>query len=156
MNKNFQIDSLDKKILSILSKDARIPFLEVARLCNVTGSAIHQRVQKLREEGVISGSKFIIEPKGLGYTTCAYLGVQVNLTSVRSHDYVFEQIVKIPEVVECHHISGKYSLLLKVYTKSNEHLKNIIVEKIQSIIEVVSTETFISLQEGFTRDLPNE
>ncbi|HBS87580.1 MAG: hypothetical protein A2W91_00060 [Bacteroidetes bacterium GWF2_38_335] len=156
MEKHFQIDALDKKILTILSKDARMPFLEVARMCNVTGSAIHQRVQKMKDEGVISGSKFKIEPKGMGYNTCAFIGVQVNLTSVRSHDYVFDRIKQIPEVVECHHTSGKYSLLLKVITKSNEHLKNVIVEKIQSIVEVVSTETYISLQEGFTRDLPIE
>lgn len=154
MKKNFQIDSLDKKILSILIEDARTPFLEIARLCKVTGSAIHQRVQKLKEEGIIGKSTFNIEPKNVGYSTCAFIGLQVNLTSVRSHEYVFKHIENIPEVVECHHISGKYSLLLKVYTKDNEHLKNVIVEKIQSIIEVVGTETFISLEEGFTRKIP--
>ncbi|HBF88741.1 MAG TPA: transcriptional regulator [Bacteroidales bacterium] len=154
MKKNFQLDSLDKKILSILTKDARTSFLEIARMCKVTGSAIHQRVQKMREEGVLLNSSINVSPKGLGYGTCAFIGLQVNLTSVRSHEFVFNHIKNIPEVVECHHISGKYSLLLKVYTKDNEHLKNVIVEKIQSIIEVVGTETFISLEEGFTRNIP--
>ena len=66
----------------------------------------------------------------------------------------FKKIKQIPEIVECHHISGKYSLLIKVYTRNNEHLKKIIVEQIQSIPEISFTETFISLEEGFDRQLP--
>ena len=89
-----------------------------------------------------------------GYSTCAFIGIQVNLVSTRTHDEVFKKIMQIPEIVECHHISGKYSLLAKIYTKDNEHLKDIIVENIQVISEIIATETFISLQEGFTRQLP--
>ncbi len=152
----FHLDSLDKRILNILVKDARVPFLEVARQCGVSGAAIHQRVQKMIEEKVISGSQFNINPKGINYHTCAFVGVQVNLTHKTTHQEVFQQIKEIPEVVECHHITGKYSLLLKIYTHSNEHLKKILVEKIQSILEVTGTETFISLEEGFSRQLPVE
>ncbi len=151
---NFRIDSLDKKILSILTKDARTPYLEIARKCRVSGAAIHQRVEKMKEAGVFSGSQFCIEPLGMGYMTQAFVGIQVNLTSTRTHDEVFEKIKKIPEVVECYHTTGKYSLFLKIYSKNNEHLKKILVENIQSILEVTSTETFISLEEGFRRQLP--
>jgi Lrp/AsnC family transcriptional regulator, regulator for asnA, asnC and gidA len=154
MDKGFQIDSTDKKILEILSANARMPFLEVARVCGISGAAVHQRVQKLMDAGILDGSQFCLNPKGLGYFTCAFIGIQVNLMSTSTHEQVFQAIKKIPEILECHHISGKYSLFVKVFTKNNEHLKKIIVERIQTIPEVTATETFISLQEGFVRQLP--
>lgn len=154
MEKGFQIDSIDKKILETLAENARIPFLELARMCGISGAAVHQRVQKLQDAGVVSKSYFYLNPKGLGYYTCAYIGIQVNLTSTTTHQEVFQKISEIPEIVECHHTSGKYSLFLKVYTKNNEHLKKVIVEKIQTIKEVTATETLISLEEGFFRQLP--
>jgi Lrp/AsnC family transcriptional regulator for asnA, asnC and gidA len=154
MKNKIQIDSLDRRILKILSKDARTPFLEIARECNVSGAAIHQRIQKMKESGIITGSQFNISPQNVGYLTCAFIGLQVNLTSTRTHQEVFNKIMKIPEIVECHHVTGKYSLLAKIYTYNNEHLKQIIVEKIQSIVEITATETIISLEEGFTRQLP--
>ncbi len=155
-NNNFHLDSLDKRILSLLTADARMPFLEVARKCNVSGAAIHQRVQKMMEAGVISGTQFNISHKGLGYLTCAFIGIQVNLTATTTHEEVFQKISRIPQIVECHHITGKYSLLVKIMSHNNEHLKQIIVERIQSIPEIVATETFISLEEGFVRQLPVE
>jgi len=153
---NFHLDSLDRRILSYLCTDARMPFLEVARKCNVSGAAIHQRVQKMAEAGVISGTQFNVSQKGLGYHTCAFIGLQVNLTSTSTHDSVFQKIMQIPECVECHHITGRYSLLLKILARNNEDLKKIIVENIQSIPAIVATETFISLEEGFVRQLPVE
>jgi Lrp/AsnC family transcriptional regulator, regulator for asnA, asnC and gidA len=156
MTDRFHIDSLDKKILNLLTRDARMPFLEVARRCRVSGAAIHQRVQQMLEAGVVSGTQFNLSPKGLGYLSCAYIGIQVNLSSTSTHQEVFNRIRKIPEIVECHHITGKYSLLIKIYTRNNEHLKNIITEQIQSIPEIILTETFISLEEGFDRQVPLE
>lgn len=151
---DFRIDSLDRRILTSLTKNARTPFLEIARNCKVTGAAIHQRVQRLLDAKVVSGSQFNIDPKGMGYLTCAFIGLQVNLTSTSTHETVFDRIKMVKEIVECHHITGKFSLLIKIYAKDNEHLKQIIVEKIQSIIEITNTETFLSLEEGFTRQLP--
>lgn len=151
--KNFKVDSLDRKILSFLIKNARMPFVEVARECGVSGAAVHQRVNQMLAAGVIKGSQFILSHWALGYRTCAFIGIQLNLITRKSHIDAFSKIMKIPEIVECHHISGKYSLFAKVYTKDNEHLKNVIVEKVQSIPEVISTETFISLQEGFERQV---
>lgn len=153
---NFHLDSLDRRILSLLTVDARTPFLEVARKCKVSGAAVHQRVAKMIEAGVISGTQFNISQKGLGYLTCAFIGIQVNLTATSTHEEVFRKIEQIPEIVECHHITGKYSLLVKILSRNNEHLKTIIVERIQSIPEIVATETFISLEEGFVRQLPVE
>ena len=150
MAEKFKIDSLDKKILKLLMQDARTPFLEIARECGVSGAAIHQRVQKMQEADIISEYSVKLNPFALGYETCAFIGVQINLVTSRTHDEVFSKIMKVPEVVEAHHISGKYSLLLKIYAKNNKELKNLIVEKIQSIPEINYTETFVSLEEGFS------
>ncbi|MBN2669347.1 MAG: Lrp/AsnC ligand binding domain-containing protein [Bacteroidales bacterium] len=153
---DLKIDSTDKKILKILMQEARTSYMDIARKCGISGAAVHQRMNKIQKMGVIEGAHLQIKPVNLGYFTCAFIGLQVNILNSKSHDEVFEKIRKIPEVVESHHITGKYSLLLKVYTKNNEQLKSLIVEKLQSIPEIVSTETFISLQEGFERVLPIE
>lgn len=156
MKTHFHLDSLDQRILSMLTQNARVPFLEIARACKVSGAAIHQRIHRMIEANVISGSQFNLNPKGMGYLTCAFIGLQVNLTSSSTHEDVFSKINEITEIVECHHITGKFSLLIKIYAHDNEHLKKIIVEKVQSIVEITNTETFLSLEEGFTRQLPIE
>lgn len=147
-----QIDHLDKKILQLISQDARIPFLEVARECNVSGAAIHQRIQKLKNTGIIKGSEFIIDTYKVGYQTCAYIGITLN--DVKLFKYVAEELKKIPELVECHYATGKYSLFVKIYAKDNRHLLAVIIDKITSIKGVANTETFqISLDEVFRRQL---
>ncbi len=152
MSYKLQIDSLDKKILSIITKDARTPFLEVARECNVSGAAIHQRVQRLLRLGVISGSQFILEPKKLGYHTCAYIGIFLENASLFND--VSEKLLKIPEITQCHYTTGQYSMFIKVYTRDNEHLKHVLADKIQAINGVSRTETFISLDVLVNRQLP--
>lgn len=147
-----QIDRLDKKILQLISQDARIPFLEVARECNVSGAAIHQRIQKLRNTGIIKGSEFVIDTYKVGFQTCAFIGVK--LSDVKSFSSVTEELKKIPEIVECHYATGKYSMFVKIYAKDNKHLLHVIVEKMASIPGIANTETFqISLDEVFRRQL---
>ena len=147
-----RIDRLDKKILQLISQDARIPFLEVARECNVSGAAIHQRIQKLRNIGVIKGSEFVVDTYKIGYQTCAYIGITLN--NVKVFASVVEELKKIPEVVECHYTTGKYAMFIKIYAKDNKHLLHIILEKISAIQGAVHTETFqISLDEIFHRQL---
>ncbi len=146
------IDDLDKKILSLVSKNARIPYLEVARECSVSGAAIHQRIQRLMKLGVITGSEFIINPKSIGYLTCAYMGVFLEKAAL--FDYVLKQLKEIPEIVECHYTTGGYSLFIKVVTRDNEHLKDILSERLQKIDGIERTETFISLEENFKRQFP--
>jgi len=152
----FQIDSTDKQILDLFMLNARTPITLIARKLKISGAAVHQRLKKMTDAGLIKGSTFSLSPQGLGYLSLAFVGIQVNLSTGKTHHEIFERIVNIPEVVECHSITGKYSYLLKIYAHSNEHLKKILVEKIQSIIEVTSTETFLSLEEGFNRNLPIE
>ena len=125
MTENFHLDTLDKRILRILREDARVPFVKVAAMCGVTGSAVHQRINKMIEGGLLIGSQFNLSPKKLGYQTLAFVGIQVNLTSHKTHEEVFQQILEIPEVIECHSITGKYSYMLKIFAKDNEDLKRI-------------------------------
>ncbi len=147
-----EIDELDEKILRLITKNARIPFLEVARECGVSGAAIHQRVQRLLNIGVITGSEFIVNPQKLGYGTCAYMGI--NLEKAKFHKQVVEALNKIPEIVECHYVTGQYAIFIKIQTKTNKHLKKIIDEVFQEIEGMARTETFISLEMDFKRQVP--
>jgi Lrp/AsnC family transcriptional regulator for asnA, asnC and gidA len=152
MDASLQIDSLDKKIIKMITRNARIPYLEVARECNVSGAAIHQRIQKLTKMGVITGSKFTIEPKKIGYKTCAYMGIFLEQASL--YKGVLEELKKIPEITQCHFTTGNYSVFIKIYARDNEHLKSILSDEIQLISGIARTETFISLEEGFNRSIP--
>jgi Lrp/AsnC family transcriptional regulator for asnA, asnC and gidA len=146
------IDDLDEKILKLITKNARIPFLEVARECGVSGAAIHQRVQRLLNIGVVSGSEFLINPQKLGYNTCAYMGIY--LEKAKYHTRVVQELTKIPEIVECHYTTGQYAIFIKVQTKTNKHLKKLIDNEIQEIEGVARTETFVSLEMEFKRQVP--
>lgn len=145
------LDELDKKILNLIATNARIPFLEVARSCNVSGAAIHQRIQKLTNIGVIKGSEYIIDPEKVGFETCAYLGLF--LKDPQSFDSVVEELEKIPEIVECHFTTGRYDMFVKVYAKNNHHLMGIIHNKLQAV-GVARTETLISFNEAIKRQFP--
>ncbi len=147
-----KIDNLDRKILSILSKNARIPFKDVAAECGVSRAAIHQRVQHLIEGGVITGSGFDVNPKSLGYSTCTYVGL--NLERGSMYKEVVEQVSAIPEIVECHFTTGPYTMLVKLYARDNEQLMDLLNNKLQGIHGVTSTETLISLEQSVKREIP--
>jgi Lrp/AsnC family transcriptional regulator for asnA, asnC and gidA len=151
INQNLQIDGIDKKILRALMEDARTPILEIARSVGVSGAAIHQRLRKLEKAKLISGSKFIINPKVLGYTTMAFIGIFLD-KAMNNPDAV-KQLKKIPEVLECHYTTGNWSILIKVLCKDNEHLMYVLNREIQTISGVSRTETFISLDQQLNRQI---
>ena len=146
-----QLDELDGKILKIIVGNARIPFLEVAREWNVSGAAIHQRIQKLTALGVIKGSEFIIDNTKVGYETCAYMGLF--LKSPGQFPTVTEALKQIPEVVECHYTTGQYDLFIKIYAKNNQHLLSIIHNKLHPF-GLARTESHISFTEALKRQIP--
>ena len=148
-----QLDALDKKILKMIAADARVPFLEVARACNVSGAAIHQRVQKLTSLGVLKGSQFIVDPESVGFETCAYIGLY--LKDPASFEDVTNALKKIPEIVECHYTTGQYDMFIKLYARNNHHLLSIIHDKLQPL-NLARTETLISFNEAIKRQLPVE
>ena len=132
-------------------EDARTPILEIAREVGVSGAAIHQRLRKLEKSGLLAGSKFILNPKKLGYTTMAFIGIFLD-KAMNNPDAV-RQLKKIPEVLECHYTTGNWSILIKVLCKDNEHLMHVLNKDIQSISGVSRTETFISLDQQIDRQI---
>ena len=148
---SYHIDQIDQKILSFLVKNARMPFLEIARECGVSGAAIHQRVKRLEANGVITGSRLLVKPQALGLNVCAY--VSVSLSVANKYPEVIESFKKISEIVECHFVTGKYALLLKIYCFNHDHLMEILVNTIQKIPYVQSTETQISLDQAIERQV---
>jgi len=145
------IDGIDKTILRALMEDARTPILEIARQVGISGAAIHQRLRKLEKSGLIAGSKFVINPKVLGYTTMAFIGIY--LDKAMSNPEAVKQLKKIPEVIECHYTTGNWSILIKILCRDNEHLMHLLNKDIQTINGVSRTETFISLDQQIQRQI---
>ena len=148
-----KIDNLDKKILEIITANARIPFKDVAEECGVSRAAIHQRVQRLIDLGVIVGSGYHVDPKMLGYSTCTYVGVILERGSM--YKRVVEELNHIPEVVECHFTTGPYTMLIKLYACDNAHLMELLNNRLQEIPGVISTETLISLEQSINKEIPS-
>ncbi|MGN0062450.1 MAG: Lrp/AsnC family transcriptional regulator [Alloprevotella sp.] len=147
-----KVDKLDRKILRVISVDARRSFKEIAEQCGVSRAAIHQRVVRMFERGTITGSGYQINPKFLGFGTCSYIGIKLEKGSM--YNAVVQELMKIPEVVECHFTTGPYTMLIKLYSHENEHLKDLLNNRIQSIPGVNSTDTMISLEQSIQRNIP--
>lgn len=147
----YQIDHIDQKILSFLVKNARMPFLEIARECGVSGAAIHQRVKKMENLGVITGSRLLVKPHAIGLSVCAFVGVQ--LSQANQYSAVVDALKSISEVVECHFVTGRHSLLLKIYCRNHDHLMEVLINTIQNIPSVLQTETLVSLDQAIERQV---
>ena len=147
-----KIDNLDRKILKIIMQNARIASKDVAKECGVSRAAIHQRIQRMIDLDVITGSGYTVDPKVLGFRTCTYIGV--NLERGAMYRDVVPELEKIPEVVECHFTTGPYTMLIKLFARDNEHLMELLNDKIQKIPGVTGTETLISLDHSIHREMP--
>ena len=148
---NYHIDATDYKILGFLIKNARMPFLEIARECGVSGAAIHQRVKRLEANGVISGSRLLVKPQALGLNVCAF--VSISLSEASKYNEVVSHLKKIPEIVECHFVTGKYTLLVKIYCSDNDHLMAVLLNQMQKIPYIQATDTMIALDETIDRQV---
>ncbi len=146
------LDEVDLKILEIISRNARVPFKDVAAVVGISRAAVHQRVNRMVELEVITGSGYYVNPKKIDYRTCTYIGIFLEKGGIYAD--VAEKLKEIPEVVECHYTTGQYGIFVKVYAKDNEHLKSLLSDHIQKITGISSTETIISLEETFRRTLP--
>ena len=146
-----QLDSLDFKILVMLSENARRPYLEIAREGGVSGAAVHQRVQKLYSMGVIREAITVINPSSLGFDTCAYIGLMLKEPS--KSERIIEAIRKIPEVVECYYTTGQYDVFIKIYARNNEDLLRLIHNSLSNLSDTRS-ETLICFKEVFKRQIP--
>ena len=146
------IDELDKRILKIITQNARIPFKDVAEQCGMSRAAVHQRVQRMFDIGVIVGSGYQVNPKMLGYNLCVYVGI----TLERGHMYrqVCAELEKIPEIVESQFTLGAYSMIIKLYARDDKHLMQLLNTQIQAIQGIANTETLTTLDESINRTLP--
>ena len=149
--KQKKIDSSDRKILSIIGRDARVPLKDVAQVCKMSRAAVHQRVLKMIENGVITGSRYDVNPQSVGYLTCTFVGICLDKGS--RYQSVVDQISKIPEVVECHFTTGSYTMIIKLYARDNTNLMELLNHQIQKIAGVTSTETLISLEQSIDKPL---
>jgi len=149
-----KIDQLDRKILQIITKNARMPFKDVAEECGVSRAAIHQRVQRLIDIDVITGSGYHVNPKMLGFQMCVYIGITLERGSM--YKEVVDELEKIPEIVESQYTLGSYTILIKLYAKNDIHLMELLNGKIQEIPGVATTETLTSLDQRIRRSIPIE
>lgn len=148
---NYQIDNLDKDILHALSENARIPYAELAKNCAVSAGTIHVRIEKMKLAGIIEGTKVAINAKALGYDVCCFIGI--NLKNAKDYQDTIEKLEALEEVVEAYYTTGNYSIFIKMMTRSIDHLQRTLINKVQAIEAIQSTETLISLQNPIKRDV---
>lgn len=152
MQSGNQLDFLDREILKKLNADARLSFTILAKELKVSNSLVHQRIRKLQESGLLVGYKVRLDAKKLGFDSITYTGIVTK--EARFAYTIAEELEKIPEVVECHWVSGKYALFIKIVAHDNEDLRRILYERIHRIDGVGGTDSFISFGLAFDKGLP--
>ena len=145
------LDDIDLKILSILMKDAKTPYTDIAKQLFVSSCTVHVRMKKMEEMGIIKSFNLQLNYHKLGYDITAFLGIYLNKSS--QYDVVANALEAIPEVVDVHYTTGNYSMFIKIICKDTDHLRQILMDKIQKIEDITRTETFISLQESISRPI---
>ena len=148
---NYEIDNLDKQILTLLMANVTRAYTDIAKELGVSGGTIHVRMKKLAEMGVVKGSQLTVNPAAIGFDICAFIGVFLD----KGSDYkdAVEQMRQIPEIVELHYTTGSYSMFSKIICRDTNHLREVLNEKLQTIKGVQRTETFISLEESINRQI---
>jgi len=146
-----RLDAFDGRIINELTSDARIPLVALAKKLKVSNTFIHQRIKKLKETGILQNATYRLDPWKMGYQTSAY--TEIMLTDAKHHRQVEVSLSKIPEIVECVNISGRYALMVRIYAYNNRHLRDIIYEEIHSIEGVEGTNTTFSFETAFVRNL---
>ncbi|MFN0276071.1 MAG: Lrp/AsnC ligand binding domain-containing protein [Chitinophagales bacterium] len=149
MTENLQLDNIDVQILDLLMHDAMMPYTEIAKKLFVSSGTIHVRMKKLHQLGIIKSANLHINPAKLGYDITAFLGIYLEKSSL--FDDVVRDLKKIPEIIECYYLTGNYSMFVKLICRDTLHLRNVLHDKIQMIQGIDRTETFISLEESFSR-----
>lgn len=146
MADHYEIDNIDLKILEILTRNAKKPYTEVAKLVHVSGGTVHVRMRKMEEMGIIQGNSLIIDYTKLGFDVTAFIGIFLAKSAL--YDEVILELKKIPEIINVHYTTGNYSMFAKIYCRDTKHLKDLLHDKIQRIEGIVRTDTMISLEES--------
>lgn len=151
MNKNYEIDKVDLKILALLAEDAKLPYTEVAKKVFVSGGTVHVRMRKMEEMGIVQGTTLNMDYTKMGFDITAFLGIYLEKSSL--YDAVIEKLKEIPEIVKIHYTTGNYNIFLKIHCKDTKHLKEVLHDKIQNVEGIERTETMISLEESLNRHI---
>ena len=146
-----QIDEIDRKILSLLMQDSKIPYTEIAKQIHVSGGTVHVRMNKLTKMGIVQGFNIVVDHDKLGFDITAFLGIFLDKSSL--YDDVVRQLKEIPEIVAAHYTTGNYSIFAKLICRDTDHLRKVLHDKIQQINGIQRTETFISLEEPINRSI---
>ena len=151
---NYQIDNVDRKIISLLMKDAMMPYTEIAHRVLMSSGTIHVRMNNLQKMGIVKGTTLVLDHAKLGYDLTAFVGVYLEKGSI--YDKVIKRLEKIPEVVEAYYTTGVYSIFIKIVCRNTDHLREVLNEKVQSVEGIDRTETIISLEESIKRNISLE
>tara|TARA_A200000113_G_C8819875_1_gene340065 strand:- start:436 stop:879 length:444 start_codon:yes stop_codon:yes gene_type:complete len=145
------MDSIDCKIINLLGRNAKIPIAEMSEQIGISGAAIHKRIKKLENKKIFSGSQINIDPKKIGFTTLAFVGIY--LEKAMDVNFAIKKLKEIEEITECHYTTGDWSILIKIFCKDNQHLMKLLNGKIQAIKGISRTETYISLNQQISRQI---
>lgn len=150
INSSYNLDSVDKEIIYMLMDNAKTSLAHISKNVGISTTAVHQRIKKLEQAGVIENSISFLNPRKIGYKVVSYIGVFLDQPSYY-HDAV-KALKEVNEVVEAHYTTGNYTIFLKVLCRDNDHLMEIL-NKLQKLKGVTRTETFISLEQSINRQL---
>ena len=152
MGKIYEIDKLDREILGILMKDAKVPYTDIAKRLIVSPGTIHVRMKRMERLGIVRGATLILDPARIGYDMTSFVGIY--LVKGSAYSEVIKEIDKIPEIIEAHFTTGEYSIFIKVVCRNTEHLREVINDQLQPINGISRTETIISLGESIKKQVP--
>ena len=151
MPANLDVDKLDLQILSLLMENAQMPYTEIAKKLVVSGGTVHVRMKKLDSIGVVRGSHLEIDPSKLGYDICAFVGMFLEKGSL--YNEIVTQLESIEEITEIHYTTGRYGIFIKIISRNTRELRSVLNDKIQPIVGIQRTETYISLEESMKRPI---
>lgn len=148
----FNLDKLDLQIIQAMMEDASISYADLGKQLFVSGGTIHVRIKKLQELGVVKGTKLNVDMKQLGYDITAFVGIYLEKSSL--YDQVAEELKKVPEIIRLNYTTGNYSMFVEIVCKDINQLRFVLHDTLQHIKGIERTETFISLDESFNRNVP--
>lgn len=152
MATKLNLDKLDLQIIEAMMNNAEISYAELGKKLFVSGGTIHVRIKKLQEFNIVKGTRLNVDLKQLGYDITAFVGIYLEKSSM--YDNVAEDLKKIPEIIRLNYTTGNYSMFIEIVCKDIAQLRFVLHDELQKIKGIERTETFISLEEGFYRNVP--
>ncbi len=145
------VDEFDINIIKELEKDGRMAYSAIAANLKISNTMVHQRINRLIEQGIITGIKPVINEKKVGYDWGSFTGITLNKD--QDSDRIIEELKKIPEITECYYITGSFTLYIKIIAKDHEHMRKVLYEKIDTIPGIAKTDSIIELGCAFKRNV---